>query len=592
MTELYRPQYENSHALVIGINNYKNCSVLDYAKQDAEAVAKALENIFKFQKQNIKVLLDEKATKAAISEAYLEYTKDTNIKNDDRLIVFYAGHGFTKSSNRGEVGYLVPVDGNMDDLSTIIRWDEFTRNADLIPAKHIFFLMDACYGGLAFLRKPSGGMRFVKDMLKRRSRQVLTAGKADEPVADGQGIKPGHSIFTSYLLNGLEGAAATKDGLITASGLMAYVYEQVSKDQYSHQTPHYGFIDGDGDFIFDLTALEKLVNIKGSETEAKTVAEKTEEDVLINTSQQTNAMSIKDLPVIETMKELLADPSKKIKLSDFVQVYLKAFLEKIDLRYFPVQGVAVNNEAFLERMKKYEEASLDLQRIVILLAQWGNTEQISLLQKILKRAVEVDRGSSGSVAWLNLSWYPIQLVLYSAGIASITANNYDALKVVLETPVRPVPDTIGKDLPINYITSLKISEISNVFKSLPGLEKKYVPRSEYLFKLLQPLIEDLMMVGMSYEKNFDKFEILSALSFANHDFVSGKKDAWGPIGRFGWKYKGPFISDNPFDNLIEEANNNGNEWLPIKSGFFNKSYPLFIELSNAFRTSLEKLSWF
>jgi len=582
---LYQSQYGNSHALIIGINNYINCPVLDYARQDAEAVAEIIERIFKFQKKNIQVLLDEKATKAAINEAYLKYTQNANIKNDDRLIVFYAGHGFTKGSNRGEVGYLVPVDGNTDDLNTIIRWDEFTRNADLIPAKHIFFLMDACYGGLAFLRQPSfGGMRFIKDMLKRRSRQVLTAGKADEPVADGQGIKPGHSIFTSYLLNGLEGAAATKDGLITASGLMAYVYEQVSKDQYSHQTPHYGFIDGDGDFIFDLSTLEGLVSVKGTEA--------VEEDILINTSQQTATANVKDSPIIETMKELLADPSKRIKLNDFVQIYLKTFLEKIDLRYFPVQGVVVSNEAFFERIKKYEEASLDLQKIVILLAQWGNSEQISLLQKILKRMVEVDRGSSGSVAWLNLSWYPIQLVLYSAGIASVIANNYNALKVVLETPVRPVPDTVGKDLPINYIASLKISEISNVFKSLPGLEKKYVPRSEYLFKLLQPLIEDLLMVGMSYETDFDRFEILSALSFANHGFISGNQDAWGPIGRFGWKYKNSFMSGNPFEDLIEEANNNGNDWLPIKSGFFNKSYPRFLELCKAFKVRLEKLSWF
>ena len=160
--------------------------------------------------------------------------------------------------------------------------------------------------------------------------------------------------------------------------------------------------------------------------------------------------------------------TKEGKKFTFNEIYEEP-LEKIDLRYFPVQGVVVSNEAFFERIKKYEEASLDLQKIVILLAQWGNSEQISLLQKILKRMVEVDRGSSGSVAWLNLSWYPIQLVLYSAGIASVIANNYNALKVVLETPVRPVPDTVGKDLPINYIASLKISEISNVFKSLPGL---------------------------------------------------------------------------------------------------------------------------
>jgi hypothetical protein len=36
-------------------------------------------------------------------------------------------------------------------LSGLIRWDELTRNADLITAKHMLFVMDACYGGLALM---------------------------------------------------------------------------------------------------------------------------------------------------------------------------------------------------------------------------------------------------------------------------------------------------------------------------------------------------------------------------------------------------------------------------------------------------------
>ncbi len=104
-------------------------------------------------------------------------------------------------SNRGEIGFLVPYDGKIEDLSTLIRWDDFTRNAELIHAKHIFFIMDACYGGLAITRfLPAGSVRYLKDMLNRYTRQVLTAGKADEQVADGGGPIPGHSIFTGHFL--------------------------------------------------------------------------------------------------------------------------------------------------------------------------------------------------------------------------------------------------------------------------------------------------------------------------------------------------------------------------------------------------------
>lgn len=79
---------------------------------------------------------------------------------------------------------------------------------------------------------------------------MLTAGKADETVADSGGPRSGHSIFTGHLLDALEGNAADAHGTTSANAVMAYVYERVAKDPHSQQSPHFGFFDGDGDFIF------------------------------------------------------------------------------------------------------------------------------------------------------------------------------------------------------------------------------------------------------------------------------------------------------------------------------------------------------
>jgi len=122
-------------------------------------------------------------------EAYFDFEKSTNL--DSRLLVFFAGHGETKTGANGEVGFLVPHDGDVTNLSTLLRWDDLVRNADLIHAKHIFFVMDACYGGLVFKRSVSAGsVRFLKDMIIRPVRQALTAGKEDELVSDGGGPRP------------------------------------------------------------------------------------------------------------------------------------------------------------------------------------------------------------------------------------------------------------------------------------------------------------------------------------------------------------------------------------------------------------------
>jgi uncharacterized caspase-like protein len=135
----YKPAYSGSHALVIGINKYKYVGPLDYARHDAEAIANLMIHRFGFPNENVVLLLDEDATGGAVRSAFLTFASDSKVQPDDRVLVFFAGHGHTQTGRRGEIGFLVPVDGKISDLSTLIRWDELTRNADLICAKHIFF---------------------------------------------------------------------------------------------------------------------------------------------------------------------------------------------------------------------------------------------------------------------------------------------------------------------------------------------------------------------------------------------------------------------------------------------------------------------
>jgi uncharacterized caspase-like protein len=246
---LLKTHYSSSRALLVGINQYQSAQPLSYAVDDAEAVRDVLVEDLRFPKDNVVCLTNEGATKTDIMRAYFRLTSP-DVGLDDRVVIFFAGHGHTKTGIRGEVGYLVPYDAQLDDLSTLIRWDELTRNADLIRAKHMLFIMDACYGGLALTRSlPAGSARLLKDMMLRYARQVLTAGKADELVADAGGPLPGHSVFTGHLIQGLRGEATTEKGVLTANGLMSYVYGKVANDKNSDQTPHYGHFDGDGDFI-------------------------------------------------------------------------------------------------------------------------------------------------------------------------------------------------------------------------------------------------------------------------------------------------------------------------------------------------------
>ena len=392
----------------------------------------------------------------------MRYAQDDAVGNDDRIVIYFAGHGHTVRARRGEIGFLVPVDGDPSDLSTLIRWDDLTRNADLIPAKHMFFVMDACYGGLALTRSPlqAGSMRFLTDMLQRFSRQVLTAGKADEPVADANGHRPGHSLFTGHLLDALEGRAMS-EGVITASGVMGYVYQQVANDPYSRQTPHYGFLEGDGDFIFspDPSA--------GTEAAGKVT------DMPITVVGPSFVDSPSQETVVRYPQTTTCRPSEQIRLDDFVSAQVRATLDATSLDQFPVQEDNATAESFAARVAAYEAAIANLTTTAVLMGRWCKAEQIPILEKLLGRLAEGDKGAGGIVRWLRLGWYPVLYLMYSAGIAALSASNYTALVAILTTPIHAESHDHSEVQPLAVAAVKALREVDDAFQQLPGRARHY-----------------------------------------------------------------------------------------------------------------------
>ena len=585
--QFHSPKYHSSWALVIGINKYEHCSPLSHACNDAKAVAEVLRGKFAFPDGSVELLIDSQATKSEILRAFLRHADASTADPDDRGLIFFAGHGHTAQSQRGEVGYLVPSDGNSDDLSTLIRWDELTRNAELLPAKHLFFIMDACYGGLAVTRHlHPGSRRFLADMLARFSRQVLTAGKADQEVADGDGPRAGNSLFTGHLLDALDGAAATKDGLITANGVMAYVYDRVAKDQYSAQTPHYGFIDGDGDFIFSKVPDDLL-------TDDGTGGKDVMIDVpagLIDQNEELISERQED-----GLKEYLSEQRYRIRLDDLVNSRVRSTTERLrDEKLSASLDPGKVIEEFPKRIAAYEDAVRPIQSTAILLGKWATSDQFATVANMYARLADVNASPTGGLTvLLSMRWYPISVLMYTGGIAAVSAGNYEALEAMSVTKVTSPRAATSEpvSLIVAVVEAMLDVQRTEIWKSFPGHERNYTPQSEYLFKALQPILEDSLFLGASYEKMFDNYEVLRALMFA--DVHPRANQFWGPVGRFGWKYSSRFAESNPFSTLCAEAAAKKDQWPPLKAGLFRGSYDRFYEIATGFENQiLKKLSWF
>ena len=253
--------YHTSWALIVGINDYKHIPKLNYPVADAQAIKDILVQDMGFSKDNITNLTNQEATRANI----LRYLGDVFPKvtgAEDRVLVFFAGHGYTrKRPHGGDMGYLMPVEATANNVhSTAISMAEIGDISSLIPAKHVLFIVDACYSGLIGMTlrdlkiNEESGVKdtseYLAQLTSSTGRQILTAGKADEQVVESD--QWGHSVYTKCLIQGLKEREAdlNKDGLITVSELQSYLQPRVSKESGYKQTPQIRYLQGEGEFVF------------------------------------------------------------------------------------------------------------------------------------------------------------------------------------------------------------------------------------------------------------------------------------------------------------------------------------------------------
>jgi hypothetical protein len=240
--------YEKSIAVVIGINSYEKWPALEFAVNDAKTVRQKLaETGF----NDIVMIFDKDATQRRIlTELFHELPQ--KVGRNDRVLFYFAGHGQTEDlPNGGKKGYIIPFDADtLSYAATAISMEQIRSLSSRIPAKHILYVMDSCYSGLGLSRSygvsPKVG-GYVRKVASMRVVQIVTAGGKGEQVQE----REGHGLFTTYFLRALEGEAdINMDGVVTGTELGAYLRPKVSDASQQAQTPLYGRLEGEGEFLF------------------------------------------------------------------------------------------------------------------------------------------------------------------------------------------------------------------------------------------------------------------------------------------------------------------------------------------------------
>jgi tetratricopeptide (TPR) repeat protein len=227
-----------SYAVIVGISAYKNLPEnlqLKYAERDAQSIFTILISPEggNFKAENVHLLTGEKATLAGLRKEVNEWLSGI-AQEDDRVLVYFAGHGFVFQGK----GYLAPYDFNKDDIAaTGYPMDELgSVFGGKVKARSKILLTDACHSGAISPEDTASLNQTLGDLQK--SLFSLTASRATERSFESPDLNGGHGVFTYYVVNGMEGAAdADTDGTVTADELAEYVHTQVREYTQGQQNP-------------------------------------------------------------------------------------------------------------------------------------------------------------------------------------------------------------------------------------------------------------------------------------------------------------------------------------------------------------------
>jgi TolB-like protein len=247
--------------LSVGVGEYRDASLrLQYAAADAQAFGaqfKQQEHGPLYDTVHTAVLLDGAATREAILQALETFLG--NAAPIDVAVIFLAGHGVRIL--RPTAYYFLtaaatpaaPHIAGLDMLELSRQLQRLHRN---IP--RMVVVLDTCHAGAVTqtAARAELGTDLAPALAPAEGLYILTAARAGQRSFELEPQR--HGAFTYALLDGLSGAAAGADGLISVFGLASHASRLVQQLTGDQQRPYIAMIGEDLTLAADLGRLAAI----------------------------------------------------------------------------------------------------------------------------------------------------------------------------------------------------------------------------------------------------------------------------------------------------------------------------------------------
>lgn len=332
-------------ALVIGISSYRELpkeAQLNFAHSDATnfynfLTSQAGGNV---AKGDIKLLLNEDATAAEIY-AGLDWLLES--QKNDRVIIFFAGHGDVENRTIKQRGFLLAHDSpragyHAGGTVKVIDLHDYLETLVSQNKANVLLITDACRAGK--LAGGDTGQAQTTASLQEQWAGItkILSSQPGEKSRESEAWGGGYGVFTYHLLDGLKGLAdKNADGFVSLSEVNQYLSNSVPQDTEDQQNP---MVSGS-------------LQIKLSQVDAAELAAvKTRKD-----------LSSKNAPMVATRDNITKDT-----LNEITQKYYRSFRDAMNAKdYMTTPGKnALHFYRLIEAENKTNTAFVgDLRRALV-----------------------------------------------------------------------------------------------------------------------------------------------------------------------------------------------------------------------------------
>lgn len=301
-------------------------------------------------------------------------------------------------------------------------------------------------------------------------------------------------------------------------------------------------------------------------------------------TRRDNPLSVELLT--NTTKRLLARNELRIELDELVEDEVKRLIRRLEEAEEELSANGTfSDEAFLDRVRRYEAMTEPVARVSGVLGRWGSAPTASLVLDAVRSILRHSEGQqSGLVVWLALRSYPAVLVFTCYGLGLLRGGRIKELHDFFRTSMavrgqaaQPLVETL-------FLWAWRGGD--DTWKRLPGLDRRRTPLSDHLLDVTKDWASSF--VGPSnFEELFERFEALGSLAhlernseeaLASSTAGGGQPMAWMPMGRIGWH-------SETLRTFVEELQTEEARAALLASGFARGSSS-FLDLF------LKNLGWF